>query len=335
MAAQEAIKGKNLKSILLLLRRRPGLSRADLARLTGLQRSTVSNLVRELLEDSRVIETGRGSPGSSGGKPTILLALNPGRGYYVSLLWGSRGFEAALVDASGAAVYMSPRRVPPAGDPEAGLLRLLHALPADAPSGAVLGVALVAGSVVTSAGAIRASAGFPHSLPDAPGLLRQLITAVPGGSGVAPSAAVVENDANCVAIHAGECARDGIRHLLALVFTARPPSVGAGLLADGTIWRGSHGSAGELLPPGRRHTLRELDRAAATALRFADPDHLAVTLPDSIGWEDLTATAEVVRESGITMEQFPHRDAALLGAANLAFQAELEVYVSGGRVQVW
>ncbi|HMT21055.1 MAG TPA: MarR family transcriptional regulator, partial [Promineifilum sp.] len=50
------------------------VSRAEVARLTGLTRPTVSAIVADLLDDRLVIETGQGP--SAGGKPPTLLSIN-------------------------------------------------------------------------------------------------------------------------------------------------------------------------------------------------------------------------------------------------------------------
>lgn len=51
------------------------ISRADIARITKLNPATVANIVKELLKDDLVREIGKGE--SNGGKPPILLVLNP------------------------------------------------------------------------------------------------------------------------------------------------------------------------------------------------------------------------------------------------------------------
>ena len=51
------------------------LSRADLARSTGLGRATVSDIVGSLLGEGLVAEVGRGT--STGGKPPTLIELDP------------------------------------------------------------------------------------------------------------------------------------------------------------------------------------------------------------------------------------------------------------------
>jgi len=69
---------ENHLKILQLIRTNDGISRAGLAKLTGLSRPAVSTLVDQLLETGLVGETGLGE--SSGGKPPVCLAVVPEAG---------------------------------------------------------------------------------------------------------------------------------------------------------------------------------------------------------------------------------------------------------------
>ena len=77
------LRTSNLRAVTALLGSSGPQSRADLARGSGLSRTTVSSLVSELLETGLVVETeDRGTPYKGGsGRPPLLvaLALRPGR----------------------------------------------------------------------------------------------------------------------------------------------------------------------------------------------------------------------------------------------------------------
>ena len=53
------------------------VSRADVARITGLSRITVSELVAGLVSDGIIVETGSRATAGRPGKPATLLAINP------------------------------------------------------------------------------------------------------------------------------------------------------------------------------------------------------------------------------------------------------------------
>src|SRR3954449_2065458 len=78
VASSEAIRNVNRRIILNLIRTRHPISRADLARVSGLQRSTVSSIVEQLIEERWVLygATGRLPRGR---RPTF-LRLNDERG---------------------------------------------------------------------------------------------------------------------------------------------------------------------------------------------------------------------------------------------------------------
>jgi predicted NBD/HSP70 family sugar kinase len=71
-------------------------SRQDLSEATGLSSASVSNVIRELISDGIVIEAG--SVDSDGGRPRILLEMNPGRGYVAGVDVGETRVLVELFD---------------------------------------------------------------------------------------------------------------------------------------------------------------------------------------------------------------------------------------------
>ncbi|HEY6490661.1 MAG TPA: ROK family transcriptional regulator [Terracidiphilus sp.] len=72
LASSETARGINRDIVLELIRSRQPLSRADLARRSGLQRSTVSQIVEQLIREKWVCEGAQTSP-PRGRKPTMLV----------------------------------------------------------------------------------------------------------------------------------------------------------------------------------------------------------------------------------------------------------------------
>ena len=75
---QESLRQINLSTVLTHLRQNAPISRAALAEITGLNRATITRLVRELIEHGFVRETGLQS--IRAGRPSILLQLDPDAG---------------------------------------------------------------------------------------------------------------------------------------------------------------------------------------------------------------------------------------------------------------
>src|SRR5215472_4473427 len=70
-ASSEVVRDINRRIVLHLIRRRHPISRADLARVSGLQRSTISLIVEDLIEDRWVLEGPMGRL-PRGRRPTFL-----------------------------------------------------------------------------------------------------------------------------------------------------------------------------------------------------------------------------------------------------------------------
>jgi N-acetylglucosamine repressor len=73
----------NLALVLNILRQHAPISRARLSSITGLNKATISSLVRELLKRELVREIGVDTSGADIGRPAINIELNPDAGYIV------------------------------------------------------------------------------------------------------------------------------------------------------------------------------------------------------------------------------------------------------------
>lgn len=101
----------NQRVILDCIRRRPdGVSRVEIAELTGLSPQTASNVTRRLLDRDLIMEFGlhRGGPG----KPRTLLAMNPAGTHAIGVHLDPLVVTAVLTDARGAVMQRVQRKVP-------------------------------------------------------------------------------------------------------------------------------------------------------------------------------------------------------------------------------
>jgi len=89
----------NQQLVLRALHDQSRLSRADLARLTGLTRTSVGDLVGTLIDSGLIEEVGRGQ--SSGGKSPILLRIAPDGRHLIGLDLGDAQFSGAVVNLRG------------------------------------------------------------------------------------------------------------------------------------------------------------------------------------------------------------------------------------------
>jgi predicted NBD/HSP70 family sugar kinase len=71
-------------------------SRQELSAATGLSAASVSNVVRDLIDDGIVVEAG--SVDSDGGRPRMLLQVNPDHGYFIGVDVGETRVRVELFD---------------------------------------------------------------------------------------------------------------------------------------------------------------------------------------------------------------------------------------------
>ena len=72
------------------------LSRLELSQLTGLSSATVSTVTAELIDDRLVVEAGQVE--SNGGRPRVLLRVDPAYGYVIGVDVGETGVTVELFD---------------------------------------------------------------------------------------------------------------------------------------------------------------------------------------------------------------------------------------------
>ena len=102
-ATRQQTKEHNTTLVLKTIYGRDYVSRAEIARLTGLTRTTVSDIVSSLLEDGLVIEDGYGE--SLGGKPPIQVRLVNDARQLICLDLSDDDFCGAVVNLRGEFVY--------------------------------------------------------------------------------------------------------------------------------------------------------------------------------------------------------------------------------------
>jgi len=93
----------NQSLILRLIKDREFISRAEISKVTGLNRSTVSNLTGELLEKNLIVETGRGE--SPVGRKPIFLTINPNGALSLGVQIGDSNLTVLIINISGKILF--------------------------------------------------------------------------------------------------------------------------------------------------------------------------------------------------------------------------------------
>ena len=130
------------------------ISRADIARLTGLTRTSVGELVSDLERDGLATDVGRGP--STGGKQPTLVALNANSRTIITLDLGERTFTAALANLRGELAARTSRDLE--GRDGGTALDIVHELIDEVRRAAttpILGIGVGTPGIVDQSGTIR------------------------------------------------------------------------------------------------------------------------------------------------------------------------------------
>jgi predicted NBD/HSP70 family sugar kinase len=212
------------------------ISRADVAAATGLTRATVSTLVDELIAGELLTEVDP-APRAGAGRPGVGLRLSTQGPAGLGLEINVDYVAARLVDLSGAARHTDLRRVDQRGrDPNKVL--------ADVADLALTAIAAAKGSGLVLAGTALAVPGLVADgvVRLAPNLGWRDVDVRPALARLGPLS--VDNEANLAAL--GELDAWPEPGPASFLYVSGEIGVGAGIVLDGTLFRGSRGYGGEL-----------------------------------------------------------------------------------------
>ena len=240
LGSLESLRELNRLRVIDALRRRGTASRSELARATGLSRTTVATLVTELQGRGLVVEQPP-PPGPAGrGRPPILLRLDPSAGAVVGIHFDHRHLRVAVADLASTVVVE----------------RLVDLDVDHAAATALDAAAELVDAVLAEAGIERShvvGAGMALSGPIALDGTVGSTVIMPGWYGLSASEELssrldlhvaVDNDANLGAL--AELSFGAGRGLADVIYVMVSSGIGAGIVIDGRLHRGVTGLAGEL-----------------------------------------------------------------------------------------
>jgi predicted NBD/HSP70 family sugar kinase len=235
--SQSALRRANQLRVLRAVRTVGALTQAEIARGTGLSAATVSNIVRELREAGTVVV----SPTYSGGRRAQRVELARHAGIAVGVDFGVSHLRVALSDLGDRIVAEETIAYDVAASAERGMRRAVW-----------LVETLLAQARVDRSEVIGVGVGVPGPVDAATGEI-DTATIMTGWAGVRPAEELrgrlgmpvhVDNDANLGAL--GEMVGGAGRGCGHLVYLKLSNGVGAGIVADGRLYRGAGGIAGEI-----------------------------------------------------------------------------------------
>lgn len=237
-SSPKLVKMMNRELIINELKQHPRQSRADLAKKTRLSKPTVSDIVKELIEEDLVFEAGVGP--SSGGKKPIYLEYNSRSNYVIGILIENETIFIALGDMNGDIITLHQKKFKPLTEGHIivdmiteGIIQLVtnENIKKDKVLGIVIGVSGIKmdeEDVICSSPTINW--GNIHLREEINNRLQMEV--------------IIENDVNLMTIgefHKGQ--GEGIQNFVYLFIGN---GIGSGLILDGKFYKGHHSASGEI-----------------------------------------------------------------------------------------
>ncbi|GAA0383426.1 ROK family transcriptional regulator [Microbispora corallina] len=232
----DAMRARNLALVLGEVSARRSLTRAALAEITGLTKTTVSKLVADLIEAGLVVEAGTVRDGERG-RPGVEVRVSGSQVAAVGLEINVDYLSVQVVDLARTVRLRRTQAVDNRSAQPVDVIARLRDLTAQAVDEAVDSGLRVVGGVLAVPGPVDLASGTVHNAPNL------------GWRGVPLSSLLrlpfpvrVENEANLAAL--GELwFGSGLPDFL---HVSGEIGIGAGLVVRGRLFRGAHGFAGEL-----------------------------------------------------------------------------------------
>jgi predicted NBD/HSP70 family sugar kinase len=242
-ADQHAVRKSNLGLVARRISERGALSRAQLAKLTGLNKTTVSSLVAELIERGVVAESGL-ADGGRVGRPAQILELDDTRIAALGLEINVDYLAVCVCDLRGALRYRAAVGHDNRGSAPEVVFEALAELAADALAECdALGLTPI-GAGISVPGTVEAQTGTLIHAPNLGWDEVPVAERLRHALGDRPFAIEVGNDANLAAL--GELESGALRGVRDGLLIYGNIGIGGAVIVDGAIFPGSDGFAGEI-----------------------------------------------------------------------------------------
>lgn len=302
---QRFVKNINSMALLRLLRERSGQSRADLAERSGLTRSTVSALIKDLIDEGWLVEADVTASGALGRRPTP-LGLD---GTRIVLLGADLGPDAIRVVATTirGEVLESSQAALRSRDPGEACHQLVE-------------IVVTLSAKVTRAGSrlLGIGVGLPGPVDKRSGMLEfapnigwrnvdvgRRLGAELAARGLEAVPVYYQNEADLAVVGETEFGERPVSD--PLVYVSCGVGVGAGIILNEALFTGATGSAGEI-----GHTTLVIDGAPCSCGRLGCAEAY-------IGLTAIAAAAGCLRSNGIDHDALRSRMRARSPDARAAF----------------
>lgn len=249
---QQLVKRINRSVLLRLLRAQSGLSRAQLAQASGLTKSTVSLLVRELIDEAWLSETSV-TPASGQGRPSTPLHIDGKTRGLIGVEVAVEALRVVGISLTGEVLWSAEEPLA-ATAPERVCQQAAQLVSRACQQFAKRHIRLTGVGI-----------GLPGAFDEATGVLRfapnlgwrnvdfvPLITQALREAGVPDVAVHVQNEADTAALSEYEFAASDAKD--SLIFVSCGAGVGAGIVLNDRLFTGAQGMAGEI-----GHSILQID----------------------------------------------------------------------------
>lgn len=230
------VKQINKSIVLNEIEKKGPISRAQISKDTGLNKTTVSTMVSELIEDKLVNELGQGQ--SSGGRKPVMLYFNTHAGYAIGIDLGVNYILAVLTDLSGEIV--EEESMPLSGQSAEEIMQALRSLirsliekSPDSPYG-VVGIGIGAPGIVDPEGLILFTPYLDLNQVNLKQILEDEFN-IP---------TLIDNEANTGAL--GEHLYGAGKNAMNLIYVSVGIGIGTGIIINGQLYKGATGISGEM-----------------------------------------------------------------------------------------
>ena len=233
---RELIRAINRSHVLNAIKTHGPIGRADIARKTGLSPATVTSISAKLISQDLVLEKAAGD--SSGGRPPILLVINPKGGYVVGIKLTETHAVCALTDLE--ALVIAKASMPLSGHKPAQVVDDL----------AQMVTSFIREQKITKKQLLGVGVGLAGIVDAEDGILRQ--SPIYGWDNVPLRSMLqgklhipvyIENDVNTLTLTERWFGHgQGVDNFLTVTVGR---GVGLGIVANGQFYRGQTGGAGE------------------------------------------------------------------------------------------
>ncbi len=241
----------NRSRVLRAVWRTPLLSRVEIAGRLGLDKSTVSSLVKELIDQKMIHEVAEGDASKQGGRRPVLLRINPTYGLVLGFEFQPDFYRAVLCDLDGRIERRWTENVRREGKPfDEYVFDILNVVLADMGDrrDSLLAIGIAMGGLINSI-SNRIYGSIPMELAEEYDFQAHIASRL-------DIPVVVENDANACAwgeltFHRRHDFHDFLYVLVQIRQSEQGRSlyggigVGIGVVINGTLYPGSHFTAGE------------------------------------------------------------------------------------------